>query len=153
MKTIEGQLLAGDLTFGIAVSRFNDLITGKLLEGAIDALKRHGAAEENIEITRVPGAFELPLIAQKMARSGKYSGIICLGALIRGDTPHFDYVASEATKGIAGVSLKENLPVTFGLITAENIEQALERAGTKAGNKGFEAAVTTIEMADLIRKF
>jgi len=150
MKTYEGKLIAQGLKFGIIVGRFNEFIGGKLLSGALDALKRHGVEENDIEIAWVPGAFEIPLIAKKMAYSKKYDGVICLGAVIRGSTPHFDYVSSEVTKGIAHVSLESEVPVIFGVLTTDSIEQAIERAGTKAGNKGFEAAVTAIEMANLI---
>ena len=150
MKTYEGKLIAEGLRFGIIVGRFNEFIGGKLLTGALDALKRHGVEENDIEISWVPGAFEIPLIAKKMAYSKKYDGVICLGAVIRGSTPHFDYVSSEVTKGIAHVSLESGIPVIFGVLTTDTIEQAIERAGTKAGNKGFEAAVTAIEMANLI---
>lgn len=152
MKTYEGKLIAQGLRFGIIVGRFNEFIGGKLLSGALDALKRHGVEEDDIEITWVPGAFEIPLIAKKMAYSKKYDGVICLGAVIRGSTPHFDYVSSEVTKGIAHVSLDSGIPVIFGVLTTDTIEQAIERAGTKAGNKGFEAAVTAIEMANLINQ-
>ena len=150
MKTYEGKLIAEGLKFGIIVGRFNEFIGGKLLSGALDALNRHGVEQENVEIAWVPGAFEIPLIAKKMASSKKYDGVICLGAVIRGSTPHFDYVSSEVTKGIAHVSLDTEVPVIFGVLTTDTIEQAIERAGTKAGNKGFEAAVTAIEMANLI---
>lgn len=150
MKTYEGKLIAQGLKFGIIVGRFNEFIGGKLLSGALDALKRHGVEENDIEIAWVPGAFEIPLIAKKMAYSKKYDGVICLGAVIRGSTPHFDYVSSEVTKGIAHVSLESEIPVIFGVLTTDSIEQAIERAGTKAGNKGFEAAVTAIEMTNLI---
>lgn len=150
MKTYEGKLIAQGLKFGIIVGRFNEFIGGKLLSGALDALKRHGVEENDIEIAWVPGAFEIPLIAKKMAYSKKYDGVICLGAVIRGSTPHFEYVSSEVTKGIAHVSLESEIPVIFGVLTTDSIEQAIERAGTKAGNKGFEAAVTAIEMANLI---
>jgi 6,7-dimethyl-8-ribityllumazine synthase len=152
MKMYEGMLVAEDLKFGIIVGRFNEFIGGKLLSGAIDALKRHGVEDESVEIAWVPGAFEIPLVAKKMAYSKKYDGIICLGAVIRGATPHFDYVASEVSKGIASVSLETEVPVIFGVLTTDSIEQAIERAGTKAGNKGFEAAVTAIEMANLLRQ-
>ncbi|MDF2591178.1 MAG: ribH [Clostridia bacterium] len=152
MKTYEGKLISEGLRFGIIVGRFNEFIGGKLLSGALDALKRHGVEEDDIEITWVPGAFEIPLIAKKMAFSKKYDGVICLGAVIRGSTPHFDYVSSEVTKGIAHVSLDSGIPVIFGVLTTDTIEQAIERAGTKAGNKGFEAAVTAIEMANLINQ-
>lgn len=150
MRIYEGKLVAKEQKFGIIVGRFNEFIGGKLLSGALDGLKRHGVNEENIEIAWVPGAFEIPLIAKKMASSKKYDGVICLGAVIRGATPHFDYVSSEVTKGIASVSLDTEIPVVFGVLTTDNIEQAIERAGTKAGNKGYEAAVTAIEMANLL---
>jgi 6,7-dimethyl-8-ribityllumazine synthase len=153
MRTFEGNLVAQGLKFGIIVGRFNEFIGGKLVSGAIDALKRHGVEEENIELTWVPGAFEIPLVAKKMAKSGKYDGVICLGAVIRGATPHFDYVSGEVTKGIASVSLETEVPVIFGVLTTDTIEQAIERAGTKAGNKGYDAAVTAIEMANLLRQF
>ncbi|MCT4619392.1 MAG: 6,7-dimethyl-8-ribityllumazine synthase [Marinisporobacter sp.] len=153
MKTYEGKLVAEGLKFGIIVGRFNEFIGGKLLSGALDALKRHGVEEENIEITWVPGAFEIPLVAKKMAKSQKYDGVICLGAVIKGSTPHFDYVSNEVTKGIAHVSLETELPVIFGVLTTDTIEQAIERAGTKAGNKGYDAAVTAIEMANLLKEF
>ena len=150
-KTFEGKLLAADLKFGIIVSRFNEFITSKLLDGALDALIRHGAEDANIEMAWVPGTFEIPLAAQKMASSGKYDAIICLGALIRGSTPHFDYIAAEVSKGIAQVGLSTGVPAIFGVITTENIEQAIERAGTKAGNKGSAAAEAAIEMANLMK--
>jgi 6,7-dimethyl-8-ribityllumazine synthase len=152
MKTYEGKLIAQGLKFGIIVGRFNEFIGGKLLSGALDALNRHGVEENDIELAWVPGAFEIPLIAKKMANSKKYDGVICLGAVIRGSTPHFDYVSSEVTKGIANVSLDSEVPVIFGVLTTDTIEQAIERAGTKAGNKGFEAAATAIEMANLIKQ-
>lgn len=150
MKIYEGKLIAEGKKFGIVVSRFNEFITGKLLEGALDALKRHGALNEDIEIAWVPGAFEIPLIAKKMAESKRYNAVIALGAVIRGETPHFDYVANEVSKGIAKISLDTEVPVIFGVLTTDTIEQAIVRAGTKGGNKGFEAAVTAIEMANLI---
>lgn len=150
MKILEGNLIGKDLKIGIVVSRFNEFITGKLLEGALDCLKRHGVLEQNIETAWVPGAFEIPVIAKKMAISKKYDGVICLGAVIRGDTPHFDYVASEVSKGIAATSLETELPISFGVLTTENLEQAIERAGTKAGNKGWDAALSVIEMANLM---
>ncbi len=153
MKIYEGNLIAEGLKFGIVVGRFNEFIGGKLLSGAIDGLKRHGVDEENIEITWVPGAFEIPLVAKKMAITKKYDGVICLGAVIRGSTPHFDYVSSEVTKGVAHVSLDTEVPVIFGVLTTDTIEQAIERAGTKAGNKGYDAAVTAIEMANLLKQF
>lgn len=151
VKTFEGQLTANNLKFGIVVARFNEFITNKLLGGSLDALTRHGAAEENIDVAWVPGAFEIPLAAQKMAASGKYAAVICLGAVIRGSTPHFDYVCAEVSKGVAQISLKTNIPTIFGVLTTETIEQAIERAGTKAGNKGFDAAVSAIEMANLLQ--
>lgn len=152
MKVYEGKLVAEGLKFAIVVGRFNEFIGSKLLGGALDGLKRHGVNEEDIEIAWVPGAFEIPLIAKKMARSKKYDGVICLGAVIRGATSHYDFVAGEVSKGIAKVSLDEDIPVIFGVLTTENIEQAIERAGTKSGNKGYEAAVTAIEMANLIKE-
>ena len=152
MKTYEGQLVASENDkFCIILARFNDFIGAKLLSGAIDELKRHGVKEENIEVVRVPGAFEIPVIAQKCASSKKYSAIITLGAVIKGATPHFDYVSNEVAKGIAQVSLNTGVPVSFGVLTTDNIEQAIERAGTKAGNKGSDAARTAIEMANLIK--
>lgn len=153
MRTLEGNLIAEGLKFGIIAGRFNEFIGGKLISGAIDALIRHGVSEENIELAWVPGAFEIPLIAKKMAKSKKYDGVICLGAVIRGSTPHFDYVSSEVSKGIANVSLETEVPVIFGVLTTDTIEQAIERAGTKAGNKGYDAAVTAIEMANLLKQF
>jgi 6,7-dimethyl-8-ribityllumazine synthase len=149
MKVVEGHLLADGLRFGIVISRFNEFITGKLMDGALDALKRHGASEEKITIIWVPGAFEIPAIAKKAALSGQFDAVICLGAVIRGDTPHFDFIAAETTKGIAIVGLETNIPVAFGIITADTIEQAIERAGSKAGNKGWDAALSAIEMANL----
>jgi 6,7-dimethyl-8-ribityllumazine synthase len=153
IKTLEGNLTAKDLKIGIVVGRFNEFISSKLLGGAIDAFIRHGGNEDDIEAVWVPGAFEIPLIAQKMAESGKYDAVICLGAVIRGSTPHFDYVANEVSKGIAKVSLDTGLPVIYGVLTTDTIEQAIERAGTKAGNKGYDAAVTAIEMANLLKQF
>ena len=147
----EGKLVAEGLKFGIVASRFNEFITAKLLDGAKDAIVRHGASDDAISIAWVPGAFEIPIIAKKMAESGKYNAVICLGTVIRGSTPHFDYIASEVSKGIANVGLATGVPVIFGVITTENIEQAIERAGTKAGNKGFAAAESAIEMANLLR--
>lgn len=152
IKTIEGNYLAKDLKFGIVISRFNEFIGSKLLGGAIDGLLRHGAAQEDIEVAWVPGAFEIPLVAQKMAACGKYDAVICLGAVIRGSTPHFDYVASEVSKGVAHVSLDAGIPVIFGVLTTDSIEQAVERAGTKAGNNGFNAAVSAIEMVNLLKQ-
>lgn len=151
MKTYEGKLIAKDLKFGIVVSRFNEFLSSRLLEGAIDALKRHDAAEENIDVAWTPGSYEIPLIAKKMADSKIYDGIICLGVIIRGDTPHFEYIAGETAKGIAKAGLDSNIPISFGVITTDNIEQAIERAGTKSGNKGWQAALSAIEMANLIK--
>ena len=152
MKIYEGKLVSKDIKIGIVAARFNEFITSKLLGGAVDALKRHDVDEDNIEVAWVPGAFEIPLIASKMAKSNKYDAIICLGSVIRGNTTHYDYVCSEVSKGIAHVSLNADIPVMFGVITTENIEQAIERAGTKAGNKGFDCAVGAIEMVNLIRE-
>lgn len=149
MRIYEGRLTSNNKKYGIVVGRFNEFIGGKLLAGALDALKRHGVNEEEIEIAWVPGAFEIPLAAKKMALSGKYSAVICLGAVIKGSTPHFDFVSSEVSKGIANVSLETGLPVVFGVLTTDTIEQAIERAGTKAGNKGYDAACTAIEMVNL----
>lgn len=152
MKVLEGQLTARGLKFAIVVSRFNSLVTQRLLDGALDALRRHEADENAITIAWTPGSFELPLVAQKFAKSGKYDAVICLGCIIRGDTPHFEYVASETAKGIAQVMLDTGVPVVFGVVTADNLEQALERAGAKAGNRGFDAAMTAMEMANLLKK-
>ena len=152
MKLYEGKLVSKDIKIGIVAARFNEFITSKLLGGAVDALKRHDVDEDNIEVAWVPGAFEIPLIASKMAKSNKYDAIICLGAVIRGNTTHYDYVCSEVSKGIAHVSLDSDIPVMFGVITTENIEQAIERAGTKSGNKGFDCAVGAIEMVNLIKE-
>ena len=152
MKIFEGELQAKGLKFAIVVSRFNDFITSKLLDGAKDALLRHGAKEEDIDVARVPGSFEIPLIAKKLASKGTYNAIICLGTVIRGATPHFDYVAAEVSKGIASASIETGVPIAFGVITSDTIEQAVERAGTKSGNKGFDAAITAIEMAQLLKK-
>ncbi|AJF06454.1 6,7-dimethyl-8-ribityllumazine synthase [Geoalkalibacter subterraneus] len=151
-NTIEGRLDASGLKIGLIVSRFNSFITDRLVEGAQDALVRHGAAEQDIDIIRAPGAFEIPLVAKKAAAAGRYDALICLGAVIRGSTPHFDYVSAEVSKGVAHVGLDAGLPVIFGVLTTDTIEQAIERAGTKAGNKGFEAAMSAIEMADLLKK-
>lgn len=148
----EGQLIGQGLSFGIVVARFNEFINGKLLSGAMDALRRHGVEEDDIEVAWVPGAYEIPLIAERMASSKKYDAVICLGTVIRGSTPHFDYVCAEVSKGVAQVGLQTKIPVIFGVITTETIEQAIERAGTKAGNKGYDAAVTAIEMANLLKK-
>ncbi len=152
MREIIGNLSAEGKEFAIVVSRFNSLISDRLLEGALDCILRHGGNSENITIVRVPGSFEIPLVASSLATSGKYDAVICLGAIIRGATPHFDYVASEAAKGIAQASLSSSVPVIFGVLTTESIEQAVERAGTKAGNKGWDAALSAIEMADLMEK-
>ena len=150
-KQYEGMLLGEGLRFGLVVSRFNEFITAKLLEGAKDALSRHGVREEDTEVAWTPGSFEIPLVAKKMAQTGKYDAVICLGAVIRGGTPHFDYIAAEVSKGIARVGLDVGMPVTFGIITADTLEQAIERAGTKMGNAGFNAAVNAIEMANLLK--
>ena len=152
MKTYEGKLISIDIRVGIVCSRFNEFITSKLLSGAIDALMRHEVGKEKIEVAWVPGAFEIPLIASKMAKSSKYDAVICLGAIIRGSTTHYDYVCSEVAKGIGQVSLSCDIPVMYGVLTTENIEQAIERAGTKVGNKGFDCAVSAIEMVNLIRE-
>jgi 6,7-dimethyl-8-ribityllumazine synthase len=152
MSTIfEGDLQGKDLKIGLVVARFNEFITGKLLSGAKDALTRHGVAEDDIDTAWVPGSFEIPIVAQKMANSKKYDAVICLGAVIRGATPHFEYIAAEVSKGVAKVGLDTGVPVMFGVITADTLEQAIERAGTKSGNKGFDAAVGAIEMANLLR--
>lgn len=153
MNTLEGMLVAKEgMKVGIVVARFNEFITNKLLGGAVDGLTRHGVADENITTAWVPGAFEIPLIAEKMAKSGKYDAIICLGAVIRGATSHYDYVCNEVSKGVAQVGLQAGIPVLFGVVTTENIEQAIERAGTKAGNKGYDCALSAIEMANLIQQ-
>lgn len=151
MKTYEGNLVANDMKVGIVVARFNEFITSKLLGGAMDGLLRHDVKEDDIHVAWVPGAFEIPLIASKMAKSGKYDAVICLGAVIRGATSHYDYVCSEVSKGIATVSMNSDIPVMFGVVTTENIEQAIERAGTKAGNKGYDCALGAIEMVNLIK--
>lgn len=152
MKIIEGQLSAAGKRFGIVVARFNSFCSKQLLEGALDCLKRHGVAEKNISVSWVPGSFEIPMTANRMAKSKKFDSIICLGVLIRGQTPHFDYIASEATKGIAQVAMSTGIPTAYGVITADTLEQAIERSGTKAGNKGWEAALSAIEMTDLFNK-
>src|SRR4030067_355910 len=152
MKIVEGELQAKGLKFAIVVSRFNDFITSKLLDGAKDALLRHGAKEEDIDIARVPGSFEIPLIAKKLALKGTYNAVICLGAVIRGATPHFEYVAAEVSKGVAAASMETGVPIAFGVITSDSIEQAIERAGTKRGNKGWDAAIIVIEMARLLKE-
>ncbi|HEY42000.1 MAG TPA: 6,7-dimethyl-8-ribityllumazine synthase [Dehalococcoidia bacterium] len=151
MSLYEGMLLGKGLKFGMVASRFNEFITRKLLEGAQDALLRHGVNEGDIDIAWVPGSFEIPLVAQKLAQTKRYDAVICLGAVIRGATPHFEYIAAEVTKGIARASLETGLPITYGIITADTLEQAIERAGTKAGNKGFDAAVDAIEMVNLLK--
>lgn len=148
----EGELRATGLKFCVVVSRFNDFICGRLLEGALDALLRHGARDEDIHVIRVPGAFEIPAMARWAVRSGAFDAVVCLGAVIRGSTPHFDYVASEVSKGVASVGLESSIPVTFGVLTTDTIEQAIERAGSKAGNKGWDAALAAMEMACLKRK-
>jgi 6,7-dimethyl-8-ribityllumazine synthase len=147
----EGKLIGEGLRFGIVVARFNELITNKLLGGALDALIRHGVNEEDVDVAWVPGAFEIPLVAKRLATSNHYDAVLCLGAVIRGSTPHFDYVAAEVSKGVAHVGLDSGVPCVFGVLTTDTIEQAIERAGTKAGNKGYDAAVTGIEMANLLR--
>lgn len=152
MKTLEGKLVAKGIRVGIVAARFNEFITSKLLSGAMDGLIRHDVQEEDIHVAWVPGAFEIPLIASKMAKSGKYDAVICLGAVIRGSTSHYDYVCNEVSKGIAAVGLDCGIPVLFGVLTTENIEQAIERAGTKAGNKGYDCALSAIEMVNLIRE-
>lgn len=152
MKIIEGNLSAQGLKVALVASRFNDFIVQKLIEGAEDCLVRHGADDKNITLVKIPGAFEIPVMAEKLAQSGKFDAIICLGAVIRGGTPHFDYVANEVSKGVAAVSLKHCLPVIFGVLTTDSIEQAIERAGTKAGNKGWDAAVSAIEMVNIFGK-
>jgi 6,7-dimethyl-8-ribityllumazine synthase len=151
-RTLEGKISAEGYRFGLIVSRFNDFISSKLVEGAVDALKRHGATEEQLLLVKVPGAFEIPLAAKKLAESGKVDAVICLGAVIRGSTPHFDYVAAEVSKGIAVVALDTKVPVAFGVLTTDNLEQAIERAGTKSGNKGWDAAVAAMEMVNLLRQ-
>jgi len=151
-KVYEGKLVGTGLKVGLVVGRFNEFITSKLLSGAEDALRRHGVKEEDVEVAWVPGAFEIPLVAKKMAQSGKYDAVVTLGTVIRGSTPHFDFVSNEVSKGVASVSLDADIPVIFGVLTTDNIEQAIERAGTKAGNKGAEAAVSAIEMANLLNQ-
>jgi 6,7-dimethyl-8-ribityllumazine synthase len=151
-ETIEGKIVAKNMKFGIVASRFNDFICGRLIDGAVDALTRAGTAAKDIRIYKVPGAFELPLTAKKLAKSGRFDAIICLGAVIRGATPHFEYISAEVSKGIAVVGLETEIPVSFGVLTTDTIEQAIERAGTKAGNKGWDAALAAIEMVDLFRQ-
>jgi len=152
VKIYEGQLVSENIRVGIVASRFNEFIVSKLLSGAVDGLKRHNVRDSDIEVAWVPGAFEIPLIAAKMAKSEKFDAVICLGAVIRGSTSHYDYVCSEVSKGIANVSVNSGIPVMFGVVTTDTIEQAVERAGTKAGNKGFDSAVAAIEMVNLIRE-
>ena len=151
MRTLEGKVVAEGIRIGIVVARFNEFITSKLLGGAIDGLVRHGMNEDDVDVAWVPGAFEIPLIAKKMAKSGKYDAVIALGAVIRGSTSHYDYVCNEVSKGVAAASMESGVPVMFGIVTTENIEQAIERAGTKAGNKGYDCALGAIEMVNLIR--
>ncbi len=151
-KIIQGDLSGKGLKFGIVAARFNDFITGRLLEGALDALQRHGVSENDIEIVKVPGSYEIPLAAKMMAQAEKYDAVICLGAVIRGATPHFEYVSAEVSKGIAMVSMETDLPVIFGVLTTDTIEQAIERAGTKSGNKGWDAALSAIEMANVMKQ-
>ena len=151
-EIIEGRISAEGFRFAIIVSRFNDFISSKLVEGAMDALKRHGGNEDQVSLIKVPGAFEIPLAAKKLAESGKFNAIICLGAVIRGSTPHFDYVAAEVSKGIAQVALESKVPVTFGVLTTDNLEQAIERAGSKLGNKGWDAAIAAMEMVNLFKQ-
>jgi 6,7-dimethyl-8-ribityllumazine synthase len=151
-KIIEGKIVAKGMKFGIIASRFNDFISGRLIDGAVDALMRAGADEKDIHIYKVPGAFELPLMAKKLAKSARFDAVICLGAVIRGATPHFEYISAEVTKGIATVGLETEVPVAFGVLTTDTIEQAIERAGTKSGNKGWDAAMSAIEMVDLFKK-
>jgi len=151
-RTLEGKLSAEGFRFGIVVSRFNDFITHRLLEGALDALYRNGADERDVVIAKTPGAFEIPLVAKKMAQSGHFDAVICLGAVIRGATPHFEYIAAEVTKGIAAASLELGFPIVYGVLTTDNIEQAIERAGTKVGNKGWDAALSAIEMVNLLKE-
>ncbi|GAB0055988.1 6,7-dimethyl-8-ribityllumazine synthase [Candidatus Magnetaquicoccaceae bacterium FCR-1] len=152
IKTVEGHLDASGARYALVVARFNSFITERLLEGAVDALLRHGASRESLTVLRVPGAFEIPMAAQKAAQSGRYDGVICLGAVIRGSTPHFDYVSAEVSKGVAAVSLESGIPVGFGVLTTDTLEQAIERAGSKAGNKGWETALSVVEMIDLFKK-
>ncbi|RLB35437.1 MAG: 6,7-dimethyl-8-ribityllumazine synthase [Deltaproteobacteria bacterium] len=152
LKTVEGKVSAEGLRFAIVVSRFNDFISSRLMEGSMDALVRHGAKEDQVSLVKVPGAFEIPLVAKKLAESGNYDAVICLGAVIRGSTPHFDYVAAEVSKGIAAVALESKVPVTFGVLTTDNLEQAIERAGSKSGNKGWDAAMAAMEMANLFKE-
>ena len=151
-EVLEGKIGAAGFRFAVVVSRFNDFISSRLVEGAMDALRRHGAADEQISLVRVPGAFEIPLVAKRLAKSGRFDAVVCLGAVIRGSTPHFEYVAAEVSKGIANVSLETGVPVTFGVLTTENLEQAIERAGSKSGNKGWDAAMAAMEMVNLFKQ-
>jgi 6,7-dimethyl-8-ribityllumazine synthase len=151
-RTLEGQLTARGLAFGIVTSRFNDFMTSRLLEGALDALRRHGAEEERITVVKVPGSFEIPLAAKKLAAAGQVDAVVCLGTVIRGATPHFEYIASEVAKGVAAAMLETGVPITFGVLTTDSLEQAVERAGSKGGNKGYDAACSAIEMANLLRE-
>jgi 6,7-dimethyl-8-ribityllumazine synthase len=151
-KIIQGDLSGKGLKFGIVAARFNDFITARLLDGAVDALQRHGVAENDIEVVKVPGSYEIPLAAKMMAQTKKYNAVICLGAVIRGATPHFEYVSAEVSKGVASVSMESGLPVIFGVLTTDTIEQAIERAGTKSGNKGWDAALSAIEMANVMKQ-
>jgi 6,7-dimethyl-8-ribityllumazine synthase len=151
-SVIQGSLSSAGLKFGIIASRFNDFVTSRLLSGALDALERTGASDANIVVVKVPGSFEIPLAAQKLARTKQYDALICLGTLIRGGTPHFEYICSEVTKGIAAVSLEAGIPVAFGVLTADTVEQAIDRAGLKSGNKGFDAAMSAVEMANLVKQ-
>jgi 6,7-dimethyl-8-ribityllumazine synthase len=151
MQQIEGKLQASNVKVGMIVSRFNSLFTDQLLEGALDCLRRHGADEDSLTVVRVPGAFEIPYVAARMAKSGDYDTVVCLGVVVRGDTPHFDYIATESSKGIAHIALETGVPVVYGLVTADTLEQAIERSGTKAGNKGWDAALSAIEMVNLYR--
>jgi 6,7-dimethyl-8-ribityllumazine synthase len=151
-RILEGMLAAEGFRFALIVSRFNDFMSARLMEGAMDALIRHGAVDENITVVKVPGAFEIPAVAKKCALSGEYDAVVCLGAVVRGATPHFDYVAAEVSKGVAAVALESGIAVTFGVLTTDTLEQAIERSGSKAGNKGFEAAVAGVEMANLLKQ-
>ncbi|MBN1102019.1 MAG: 6,7-dimethyl-8-ribityllumazine synthase [Deltaproteobacteria bacterium] len=153
VEVLEGKIRAEGFRFAVVVSRFNDFISSRLAEGAMDALRRHGAGEDQIFLVKVPGAYEIPLAAQRLAESGRYDAVICLGAVIRGSTPHFEYVAAEVSKGIAAVALASKIPVTFGVLTTDNLEQAIERAGSKSGNKGWDAAVAAMEMVNLFKQF
>jgi len=151
-EVLEGRITAEGFRFAVVVSRFNDFISSKLVDGAMDALMRHGAKEEYVHLIKVPGAFEIPLVAKRVAESGRYDAVICLGAVIRGGTPHFEYVAAEVSKGIAAVALETKIPITFGVLTTDNLEQAIERAGAKSGNKGWDAALAAMEMVNLFKQ-